>query len=67
MKDRNKIAIEEKVRLVRQCLAGEISQKEASRQVGVDHMTMSDWIRQYETEGINAFTPRRTRVYSWRR
>ena len=64
MKDRNKIAIEEKVRLVRQCLAGEISQLEASRQGGVDDQTVSEWIRQYETEGIDAFTPRRNRIYS---
>ena len=65
MKDRNKIAIEEKVRLVRQCLAGEISQKEASRQGGVDKRTVADWIRQYETEGIEAFKPQKMdRVYS---
>ena len=65
MKDRNKIAIEEKVRLVQQCLTGEISQVEASRQGGVDERTLSEWIRQYETEGIEAFMPReRNRVYS---
>ena len=64
MKDRNKIAIGEKIRLVEQCLAGEISQTEASRQVGVDQKTLSEWIRQYEAEGIDAFMPRRNRVYS---
>ena len=64
MKDRNKIAIEEKVRLVQQCLAGEIGQMEASRQGGVDERTVADWIRQYEAEGIEAFMPRRNRVYS---
>ena len=65
MKDRNKVAIEEKERLVQQCLAGEIGQMEASRQVGVDECTVSEWIRQYETEGIEAFMPReRNRVYS---
>ena len=64
MKDRNKIAIEEKVRLVRQCLAGEISQMEASRQGGVNERAVADWIRQYEAEGIEAFKPRRNRIYS---
>ena len=63
MKDRNKIGIEEKVRLVRQCLAGEISQMEASRQGGVNERAVADWIRQYEAEGIDAFMPRRNRVY----
>lgn len=65
MKDRSKIPNEEKIRLVRQCLAGEIGQEEASRQCGVDRRVISEWIRQYETEGTEAFMPReRNRVYS---
>ena len=44
--------------LVRLCLAGEISQTEASRQGGVDERTVADWIRQYETKGIEAFMSR---------
>lgn len=65
MKDRDKIPREEKVRIVKQWLRGEISQLEASRQAGVRQQTVSEWIRQYEAEGVEAFMPReRNRVYS---
>ena len=55
---------EEKVILVRKFIRGEISCTEAARQADVAFATMKTWVRQYETEGSEAFLPRKNRSYS---
>ena len=63
MQRNRKLSIEEKVRLARRCLQGEISHSEAAREAGIDKKTMARWIRQYETEGIDAFRAGSNRNY----
>lgn len=64
MPQKQKIAVEEKVSLIRRYKAGEISLTGASREGQVDIKVMQGWIRQYEAEGISAFLPsRKNRVY----
>ena len=60
-----KLSPDEKVKLVRRCLAGELGVREAGRQAGVRHSTIQKWIARYETEGAEGFLPyERNRVYS---
>lgn len=62
---KGRLSPEEKMKLVRGCLAGEIGVREAGRQAGVHHSTIQTWIAQYETEGVQGFLPQgRNRVYS---
>ena len=61
----SKFTPEEKMNVVRRCLAGEWSSKEAGRKVGVDEKTIRRWIAQYESEGTAGLLPcRNNRVYS---
>ena len=65
MPEKQKLSHEEKVALVRRCIAGEIGVIEAGRMVGVTHTTISRWIAKYKAEGTEGFLPRaRCRVYS---
>lgn len=65
MPQKQKLAMEEKVSLVRRCLKEGISIRLASELGEVDPETVRSWIRLYETEGEAAFVPQeRNRVYS---
>jgi transposase-like protein len=65
MPKREKVSAEEKVKLVRRCLAGEIGVREAGRLIGADKGTIRQWIARYEAVGADGFLPReRNRVYS---
>ena len=65
MPNKQKATMEEKVKLVRACIKGKMSQSEASRKAGVGRNTVYEWIAQYEAEGAAAFLPHeRNRVYS---
>ena len=65
MPQEQKLGIEEKIRIVRQCLEGEMGISEASREAGVDRATVRQWIARYEAEGAEAFLPHeRNRSYS---
>ena len=65
MARRQALSGEEKVKLVRRCLVGEMSASEAGRQAGVSHKSIQRWIDQYESEGAEGFFPQdRNRVYS---
>jgi transposase-like protein len=55
---RSKYKAEDKLRIARACLAGEIGCGQAGEQIGADVSMVRDWIRQYQTEGIAAFLPR---------
>ena len=59
MSKRKKIKVEEKIRIVKDCIAGRISQSEAEAQASVSTTVVADWIRLYQNEGISAFLPRR--------
>lgn len=60
-----KASAEAKVKIVRQCLAGEFGVCEAGRMAGVSWKTIRRWMARYEQEGADGFLPReRNRVYS---
>ena len=65
MPRKQKLSTEEKVRLVLQCLAGELSIRGAAQEAGVGATSVHRWILAYESEGIEAFLPHeQNRVYS---
>ena len=54
---KNKYTSEDKLRIVKACIAGKLGTGEAGAQIGADESQVRDWIRQYESEGIEAFQP----------
>ena len=65
MPKRGKLSPEEKIKLVRRCMAGEIGVTEAGREAGVNHKAVCRWIARYEAEGSTGILPQeRNRVYS---
>ena len=56
---RSKYKAEDKIRIVKACLAGKIGQTEAGEQIGADESMVRDWIRQYQAEGTEAFLARK--------
>ncbi|MEG2456001.1 MAG: transposase [Oscillospiraceae bacterium] len=65
MSRKGKLAVEEKVELVRLYLAGRISSVEAARRGGVVPSTVDDWARIYRNEGILGLASSgKNRVYS---
>ena len=59
MSEREKPKPEEKVKIVRKYLAGEVSISGAAAEAGVDQKTLQRWVMQYEAEGAAAFLPGR--------
>ena len=59
MSKRRRIEIEEKIRIAKACINGELGVFEAGRILGIDYHSVEDWIRLYETEGIDAFLPQK--------
>jgi len=55
---REKIKSEDKIRIAKACVQGKVGLSEAAKQIGVHHSVIEDWVRQYETEGVQAFLPR---------
>ena len=65
MSERKKQKPEEKVKIVKRYLAGEVSMSEAAAEGGVDRKALQRWVMQYEAEGAAAFLPgRREHIYS---
>mgnify|MGYP000844465862 FL=1 len=65
MSERKKQKPEEKVKIVKRYLAGEVSMSEAVTEAGVNLKTLQKWVMQYEAEGAAAFLPgRREHIYS---
>ena len=65
MSERKKPKPEEKVKIVKRYLAGEVSMSEAAAEGGVDRKALQRWVMQYEAEGAAAFLPgRREHIYS---
>ena len=64
MPQKQKLSIEEKVELVRQCINGEISIRSAAQMADVAPKSVRRWIIAYEAEGAEAFLPHaQNRVY----
>ena len=65
MSHKQKLSIEEKVKLVRQCIQGEISIQGAAEKARVGRTSVRRWISAYEAEGAAAFLPHeKNRIYS---
>ena len=64
MPQKQKITVEEKVKIVRDYLEKRISTSEAARKGGVDFNTVKTWISIYENEGVSGFTYGKDKVYS---
>ena len=65
MSRKEKLSIEEKMKLLRQCLAQEISVNEAARRAGVNWSSVRQWIAKYEAEGVDGLLPQqKNRAYS---
>ena len=59
MSERENLKPEEKVKIAKKYLAGEVSICRAPAEAGVDQKTLQRWIMQYEAEGAAAFLPGR--------
>ena len=57
MPQKQKLSLEEKVRIVKKYLVGESGIRNVAVEAGVDPATIQRWIMQYETEGAAAFLP----------
>ena len=66
MSRKGKIEIEEKIKIVCECLEGELSQTQAAKIVGVHHETIREWIARYQAEGSLGLSniEQHNRVYS---
>jgi transposase-like protein len=64
MPNKQKLTVEEKVKIVRDCINNKISTSEAARKWGVDFETVKTWISIYENEGVSGFTYEKYKVYS---
>ena len=58
MSKRKKIKAEDKIRIAKECVYGSLSQSAAAEQAGVDVTVVMDWVRLYQSEGVQAFLPR---------
>ena len=58
MPRKGKVTAEEKIRIAKDCISGEISVYGAADRAGVHSSVVDDWVRLYRTEGVQAFLPR---------
>ena len=58
MSGREKIKAEDKIRIAKAYIQGKVGLSEAAKQIGVHHTVIEDWVRLYETEGVQAFLAR---------
>ena len=58
MSNSKRIRVEKKIQVAKACIDGNISVYAAAEQLGVHHSAVNDWVRLYETEGIESLLPR---------
>ena len=59
MSKRKRIKAEEKIRIAKACICGTVSINAAAEQLGVHPSVVDDWVRLYQTEGVESFLPRK--------
>lgn len=64
MPQKQKICVEEKLRLIKKYQAGDVGRNEAAKIAGVSTATFSEWVKNYEIDGSDAFFCLKNRVYS---
>lgn len=60
MPQKTKFPIEEIIRIVKECMEGEISQSGATKKYGVSPDSITTWIRVYQQSGIEGLIPKNT-------
>ena len=63
MPRKQKLGVEEKIKIIRDYLKGQISISEAASESKVSGETVNQWIRNYEADGVDAFLSRKNHVY----
>ncbi len=63
MPNKQKISLEEKLRIIWEYLDGNVGLRECSRMAGVSSYTLEEWIRNYKNDGIEAFLSHKNHVY----
>ncbi len=61
---KQKLEIEEKVKIIREYLQGKIGLREGARESGVASTTFRGWISIYENQGVEGFTQERNQKYT---
>lgn len=65
MSKRSPISLEVKLRVVKRCLQNETNPGYEVKQLGVDRLTVTDWIRKYKADGYEGLkVSRKCKVYS---
>lgn len=64
MPRKQKLKVEEKVKLIQDYIEGRVSKSEAARRGGVSWETMNQWVSRYGAEGAEAFLWKQDRRYS---
>lgn len=64
MSRKQKLSLEEKVKIILDYLKGNTGICEAAQKGGVGRKTMYQWVRNYQADGVEAFLPHKNRVYS---
>ena len=59
MSNRKRIKVEEKIRVAKACAQGTKSLNAAAEQLGIHQSVVDDWVRLYETEGVESFFPQK--------
>lgn len=59
MSKRKRIKAEDKIRIAKACASGIIGMNAAADQLGVHQSVVDDWVRLYQTEGIESLLPRK--------
>ena len=60
----SRISVEEIIAAVKRCISGESSYTEEMKLLGVPGQTLQDWVRKYETFGIDGFLARENEKYT---
>lgn len=63
MPQKQKLSMEEKVKIIQEYQKGNISKSEVARRGGVSRDIIDQWVHNYEADGAEAFQPHKNRVY----
>ena len=61
---KQKVPVEEKVRIIRKYLSGEISLTEGAKEARVSFESIKSWVNIYENHGVEGFHRNRNNEYS---
>ena len=62
MPQKQKLPLEEKIKLIQDYINGKIGLFEAARRGAVSRDSITQWARNYELDGIESFLPHKNRI-----